>query len=128
MDTTREIGNKGEDAACEWLLKNGFTVLERNFTIRGGELDIIAQENDYLVFVEVKTRKSGSMVSGAEAVDRKKQTCIVKAAAQYIYTHPEQAELQPRFDVAEILTEQGVPRKIRYTRNAFDTTGMEILF
>ena len=55
---TTEIGRLGETAVCSWLRQNGYTVLRRNFCIRGGEIDIIAQNAEYLAFVEVKTRRA----------------------------------------------------------------------
>lgn len=56
--TKRVAGNLGEDEACRFLKKNGYRILERNFTIRGGEIDIICEKGEYVVFVEVKLRKN----------------------------------------------------------------------
>ncbi len=125
-ETSRTVGARGEQAVCDWLERQGARILCRNYTVRGGEIDIIAEEDGYLAFVEVKTRREGSMTSGAEAVTLTKQQRIVKAAAAYLYAVP--SGLQPRFDIAEVWTRGGIPVRLRYLRSAFDTTGMNIIF
>ena len=67
-----EIGNIGEDYVCSYLIKQGYEIVERNYRIRGGEIDIIAVNNDYIAFVEVKSRKPNSMVGGFNAIDKRK--------------------------------------------------------
>ena len=74
--TRREIGNFGETVVCNYLTQQGYDIVKRNYCIRGGEIDIIAIKSDFICFVEVKTRKENSMVSGLEAVTRKKQLRI----------------------------------------------------
>ena len=74
-----------------------------------------------LLFVEVKTRKPGALVSGAAAVDLKKQKRLVLAAEKYLLTHP--CDYQPRFDVAEVEYAGQFVRHIEYIENAFDATG-----
>ena len=69
----RAIGNLGEDYAVKILKKNKYSILERNFTIRGGEIDIIAKDGEYLVFVEVKMRKTTDFGRPSEFVGLKKQ-------------------------------------------------------
>ena len=117
----RQTGNLGEDAVCAWLERQGAVILCRNFTIRGGEIDIIAQQGEWLLFVEVKTRRPGAMQSGAAAVDLKKQQHIIRAAERYLLEHP--LDLQPRFDVAEVEYSGAFVRHIEYIENAFDATG-----
>lgn len=117
----RQTGNLGEDAVCAWLERQGAEILCRNFTIRGGEIDIIAQEGEWLLFVEVKTRRPGAMQSGAAAVDLKKQQHIIRAAERYLLEHP--LDLQPRFDVAEVEYSGAFVRHIEYIEHAFDATG-----
>jgi len=91
------IGDSGEDFAAAHLESHGFRVLVRNFRTRMGEVDLIARDARYLLFVEVKARKAGSMVSGEEAVDFYKQRRLRAAAEYYLVGHP--SALQPRFDV-----------------------------
>ncbi len=117
----RQTGNFGEDAVCAWLERQGAVILCRNFTIRGGEIDIIAQQGEWLLFVEVKTRRPGAMQSGAAAVDLKKQQHIIRAAERYLLEHP--LDLQPRFDVAEVEYSGAFVRHIEYIEHAFDATG-----
>ena len=124
--TTRELGRVGEDAVCAYLTERGWRVLVRNFTIRGGELDIIAENGEYLAFVEVKARKYGSMVSGVQAVTHRKQGLLIRTAAAYLYAHP--TTLQPRFDIAEVVLQRGIPVQVDYFENAFDTTGFDVIF
>ncbi|MBR3420262.1 MAG: YraN family protein [Oscillospiraceae bacterium] len=118
----RQTGDLGEDAVCAYLERQGAEILCRNFTVRGGEIDIIAQQGEYLLFVEVKTRRPGSLVSGAAAVDARKQRLIIRTAEQYLLKYP--SDLQPRFDVAETECSGGMIRHITYLEGAFDATGV----
>ena len=120
------MGRIGEDAVCRWLEKAGYRIVCRNFCMRGGELDIIAENGEYLAFVEVKTRRLGSMTDGFSAVTPRKQTLLIRTAAAYLYAHP--TTLQPRFDIAAVTTVRGAVQEISYLDNAFDTTGQDIIF
>ena len=93
----KPLGDAGEGFAAACLESRGFSVVARNFRTRLGEIDIIAQDARYLLFVEVKARKAGSMVSGEEAVDFRKQGRLRAAAEYYLVGRP--TALQPRFDV-----------------------------
>ena len=117
----RQTGNLGEDAVCAYLERQGAKILCRNYTIRGGEIDILAQQGEFLLIVEVKTRRPGAMQSGAAAVDINKQRHIIRAAEQYLLKNP--CNLQPRFDVAEVEYSGAFVRHIEYIENAFDATG-----
>ena len=120
-ESKRAAGNRGEDAVCAWLQQHGAVILCRNFTVRGGEIDIIAQSGGFLLFVEVKTRRTGAMLSGAAAVTAKKQAHIIRTAEQYLLKNP--CDLQPRFDVAEVEYSGTYIRHIEYLEGAFDATG-----
>ena len=124
--TSSEIGKLGEESVCRYLVEHGYSIAARNYRIRGGEIDIIACNGDYIAFVEVKTRKKDSLVSGFEAVSKRKQSLIIRTAADYCIKHP--TVLQPRFDVAEVIAENGVVLSIDYINNAYDTTGCNIIF
>ena len=90
-------GDAGEAYAAACLEAEGYRVICRNFSVRQGEIDLIACDAQYLVFVEVKARKPGSMVSPEEAVDYHKQRRIRNCAEYYLSRNP--TPLQPRFDV-----------------------------
>ncbi|MFR0949697.1 MAG: YraN family protein [Ruminococcus callidus] len=68
---TTEIGRLGETAVCRQLEQQGYSIVRRNFCVRGGEIDIIAENGEYLAFVEVKTRKPNSLTSGFDDVTAK---------------------------------------------------------
>lgn len=77
-------GNKGEELACQYLIKQGYKILKRNFRIRGGEIDIIAEDHEYLVFVEVKTRNSNEYGLPVEAITSWKIKYLLKTAQFYL--------------------------------------------
>ncbi len=116
--TNREKGNLGEDIAAEYLQSLGYEILERNYTVRGGEIDIIAKDSDALVFVEVKTR-IGDDYSGAEAVDVRKCAFLVSAAEKFVLDKNESAsEMRARFDLVDIyFPEDGEQPKVRHSKN-----------
>lgn len=116
----RKAGNIGEDAVCGFLARHGYEIIKRNFTVRGGEIDIIAEKADIIAFVEVKTRTIGSMTSAEEAVDLRKQRLIIRTAQAYLQNAAQ--PLQCRFDVAVVETEGGKVKKLRYYVNAFDAS------
>ena len=116
----RNLGTWGEDQAAKYLKKRGFRILERNFTCRFGEIDLIAADRQYLLFVEVKLRKSDTFASAAEFVDWRKQARLRTAAELWLSQH--ETELQPRFDVVEIYAPQGAETKkptINHLEDAF---------
>lgn len=85
----REIGSKGEDLACEYLIKNGYEIIDRNVHFsRFCEIDIIAKQKDTLVFVEVKTRKSNDFGTPLEAITKTKYNNIKTGVFSYINETP----------------------------------------
>ena len=113
--SNRAVGSLKENLAVEYLLENGFEILDRNYYNRHGEIDIIAKKNEIVSFVEVKYRKNILSGRPEEAVSVKKQIKISKTAHYYIYTHNMYNKYQFSFDVLAIEGEN-----IRYTPNAFD--------
>ena len=114
------MGQWGESLVAEDLRRRGWTVVAANFRCRMGELDIVAENGQYLVFVEVKLRKNNRFASACEAVTPAKQRKLRAAAAFYLVSHP--TRLQPRFDVAEVYAPQGTHTErpdIYYIENAF---------
>lgn len=120
--TAKEIGARGENIAAFYLEKKGYRILRRNYCIRGGELDIIAEKDGIIAFVEVKTRTVGFMSGGFDAVDKRKQRLIIRAAEAYSLKNPH--DLQPRFDVAEIILDGKRVAGFSYVENAFCADGM----
>ncbi len=93
-------GVAGEVIAARFLREKGYTILSSNYRSRFGEIDIIATDGPYIVFVEVKARSDNSMLMPREAVTPDKQQKILRTAALYIRAYP--SNLQPRFDVVEV--------------------------
>lgn len=112
-------GPFGETCAAEYLREHGFRILERNYRSRFGEIDIIAENDQYIVFTEVKTRQISSLAGPEEAVTPGKQKKIAKTALLYLQKHP--TRLQPRFDVIGIVTSGDGPtvQSLRHVENAF---------
>lgn len=110
----------GESAVCGYLETKGYHILERNFCIKGGEIDIIACNGEFIAFVEVKTRRKNSMVSAFDAITNSKKKFIIRTASAYSVRYP--LQYQPRFDIAEVITEKNQVSEINYIENAFDTT------
>ena len=111
------IGNYGEDCAAKFLEKNKYKIIERNFSCKFGEIDIIAKDKNILVFVEVKSRTNEMYGTPAMAVNYYKRKNIVKTAKYYIMKNKLQNEFC-RFDVVEILLEND-DNNIRLIKNAF---------
>ena len=98
-------GPLGEQYACEFLEKQGYRILTRNYHTRYGEIDLVAEKDGILAFVEVKTRAFSSWESAAGAVTAAKQHKLILAAQQYLLDFP--VERTPRFDVVAITTAVG---------------------
>lgn len=114
------IGKSGEDKTAAFLRKCGWNVIKRNYQCRFGEIDIIAENREYIIFVEVKTRGENSMFSPAEAVTAAKQERIMLTAQDFLRKY--ETVLQPRFDVAEVIVSKvGNAEKysLNYIENAF---------
>ena len=119
-EESRRLGRWGEDLAAKFLVGKGYRVLDRNWKCRFGELDLVAEGEGYLCFVEVKLRRTQRFGTGAEQVDQRKREKLWTAAELYLQAHP--AVLQPRFDVIEVLAPNGLGTKnpkIRHIEGAF---------
>ena len=99
MENKRQIGSDYEQKAVQYLLKNGYTILEQNYRNRCGEIDIIARQRGVLVFLEVKYRTTSSYGSPLEAVNWHKQNQIKKVAFFYMMCHGLSEWTPCRFDV-----------------------------
>lgn len=115
------LGTWGEDRAAEYLRAQGYEIVDRNFRCRYGEVDIVAKTGRYLVFAEVKLRKSADYGFAREAVTYSKQQKLRTTALCWLQAHPP-TRLQPRFDVLEVYAPQGtatVRPTVNHLENAF---------
>ena len=103
MKNNRDLGSRYEEHAAAYLETRGYRILERNFRCCFGEIDLIARHEKYLVFIEVKYRKTEEQGSPLEAVTLKKQRTIFKVAQYYMVSHRIPMEAACRFDVVSIL-------------------------
>ena len=111
MFSNKTVGALGEKAAVKFLKKNKYKILERNFTCKTGEIDIICQKDEYIVFVEVKTRKADSVIEGVYSVNKQKQNHIFKTATVYLSKH--NTDKQPRFDIIDVIFDKDEKFSIR---------------
>lgn len=117
---SKRRGNLGEAVVIGYLRERGWNILEVNFHSRYGEIDLIAENGQYLAFVEVKLRKNEDFAAARESVTKSKQRKLRMTAEYYLQWHP--TRLQPRFDVAEVYAPAGSGRispEITYLENAF---------
>lgn len=117
MGITQICGNIGENAACKYLKKQRYSIIERNFRRRYGEIDIIAQKKDMYVFVEVKTRESTEYGLAMEFVTKSKQQKLIRTAKLYIMEHELDAAFS--FDVIEVYHKGQKIVNINHIENAF---------
>jgi putative endonuclease len=116
MADHNELGVLGEDLAETYLKRLGYQILERNFVFQRAEIDIVAVDNDQLVFVEVKTRSSDYFGDPQDFVSSSKIKLMVKAAHEYIVNH-ERVE-EARFDIVAVLKNSN-QQQIEHFKNAF---------
>ena len=106
MGKVNLLGAWGEAQAAQYLRKKRYELVAAGYRCRFGEIDLIVKNRKYLVFVEVKLRKSGDFARALEYVDRHKQDRLRITASMYLSQNP--TELQPRFDVIEIYAPEGM--------------------
>lgn len=122
-------GAAGEVLAARFLRQKGYTILSSNYRCRQGEIDIIAAKDGYIVFTEVKTRRSSTLYAPREAVTVAKQRRILQTASIYLATHG--VDLQPRFDVIEVITPDNAPmvaEEINHIMGAYETGDLGAAF
>ena len=115
----QHLGKKGENLASDFLKARGYTILSRNYRRRSGEIDIIAMEGDYLVFIEVKTRRGTSHGHPLEAITARKQRQISKVAQCYLAEN-NLFDKEARFDVVSVVMSKSNQAQIEIITNAFD--------
>ena len=114
-------GAAGEVLAVRFLRSNGYQVLGGNYRCRYGEIDLVAQNKEYLVFVEVKSREEDAYFRPSAAVTADKQRRIIKTALHFIARYPNTRQM--RFDVIEIITAKGEPMKALEINHIQDAYG-----
>lgn len=117
-NTRKELGQKGERAAQEFLRRRGYRIVDTNWKCSYGEVDIVAVDKDTLVFVEVKTRKSLSAGAGEESVTQAKQKRYLNCARVFMSRHDEKFE-DVRFDVISITVLDEASARLKHIYNAF---------
>ncbi|WP_158846294.1 YraN family protein [Algibacter sp. L1A34] len=116
MAKHNELGKKGEQLAVDFLLKNGYDIVERNYHYQKSEIDIIAKKIDVLAVVEVKTRSTSDFGNPEEFVKPKQIQRLVKAVDEYVISNS--LDVEVRFDIVAIVKE-GKGFKIEHLENAF---------
>ena len=115
MEEKHILGKKGETIAKEHLLENSYSILEENWRYLKAEIDLIAQKDDFIVFVEVKTRTYATFGQPEEAISVKKQQLMYELASEYMFR--EQYEEEYRFDIISIVLQPS--REINHYEDAF---------
>lgn len=116
MNTPYLLGLEGEDAARKLLLKKGYKILERNYRFRKAEVDLIAQTENQIIFVEVKSRTSKWIAHLADHVSKKKIRLVVEAADHYVVEN--NIDLEVRFDIIVVLKTK-IGLEIEHLEDAF---------
>jgi putative endonuclease len=115
MKNTTDVGNRGESFVCERIIKDGFTVIDRNIREKFAEIDIVAKEGETLCFIEVRTREHTLLGHPLETISAQKQAAIRRAAEAYL-ARGNITDCAIRFDVAFIIWST---MEYGYIRNAF---------
>lgn len=115
LTSRKKQGNKAEELALHFLKKKGLKLLEKNFSTRAGEVDLIMQDDDTVVFIEVRYRKNTNFGGAAASVTPKKQLRVIKAALAYQQKNTSQSSM--RFDVVAI---EGDNEELNWIQSAFD--------
>jgi putative endonuclease len=118
----KSLGDEHEDRAAALIAEQGLLLLERNFSGKTGEIDLIAKDGDQLVFIEVRARNNRYFDSAAGSVNKRKQQRIVRTAQLFLQRRPLWANMPCRFDVIAFEPPQtGTNPRIRWIRGAFTT-------
>lgn len=119
MLNKRVLGQELESRACEFLAQNGAKIIERNYRCKSGEIDIIARDEKYLCFIEVKYRSGDRFGSGEDAVGINKQRKICKVSEFYLYSKYKSIDLPVRYDVVAISQTDSI-YTFDWIKNAFE--------
>lgn len=112
------IGRRAERYVARCMKRRGFSILERNYLCKGGEIDLIARRGDLLVIMEVRYKRAGTLRDAIETVTLDKQRRIMQSARHFLQRHPELAKCNVRFDVAGV-SGNGLFLECDWVENAF---------
>ena len=113
------LGREAEQAACEFLQAQGLKLLERNFRVRGGEIDLIMSDGNVVIFVEVRARQHGGFMHPAESINARKRQRLIHAGTRYLQRTGGLHTTRSRFDVV-CISGTGAERKLEWIRGAFE--------
>jgi putative endonuclease len=116
--TSISLGKLAEESACRYLTANGLKLIEKNYKCRRGEIDLVMQDKNSIVFIEVRYRRNDRFGSGAESVISSKQQKLIMTAMHYLQTHKHASASASRFDVVSIQGRNG-KNDIEWIQNAF---------
>ncbi len=121
---TTELGRRGEEAAARLLKDKGYKILERNFRVRQGEIDLVVFRDGVLAFVEVRAQTEPAMIDPLRTITRGKQRRVIKAAQTYLTVKKfRSADVAPRFDVVSVLFDRaGWPVETKHVEGAFQVS------
>jgi putative endonuclease len=125
LDPRRIFGQEGESAAEQYLRHKGYRIVARNLRSSMGELDLVAEDGQVLVFVEVKARRTDVFGGAIHAVHQRKQEKLIQLAAQYLARHHVK-DRQCRFDVVLLQGSGAGAQKIEHIQNAFEVSGDDL--
>lgn len=118
MSSRRARGAAVEQFVAEQLQSAGYVILDRNWHVRGGELDIVALDGDVVAFVEVRARRAGSRVSAEDSVGPTKLNRLVRSAQRYLQSHPEHSDRFWRIDLVAVgVNHSGLVKDLRHYEN-----------
>ncbi|MEP4485747.1 MAG: YraN family protein [Halioglobus sp.] len=118
----KKRGDWFEQRATDWLMSKGWTIVARNYETRLGEIDIIALEQNTLVFIEVRARQNPQYASASSSVDWRKQRKVSRSAQLFLKQRPEWSDRACRFDVIAFEPTQSARElELRWIRSAFTT-------
>lgn len=116
------LGRRGEELAAKYLQKSGYKILELNYRGRLGEIDLVAEDGDCLIFVEVKTRSSLAFGHPFESINSRKQRQMIRVAREYLAEHGAE-ERVCRFDAVSVLHSGEQAPQLELIKNAFELDG-----
>ena len=125
LDPRKLLGQEGESAAEQYLRHKGYRIVARNLRSSVGELDLVVEDGQVLVFVEVKARRSDAFGGAIHAVHQRKQEKLIQLAAQYLARHHIKDRLC-RFDVVLLQGTEAVIPQIEHIQNAFEVSGEDL--
>lgn len=114
------IGHAGENLACRYLKTHGYRIIQQNYRIRGGEIDIVCHHHQTVVFVEVKTRQRLAQGPGRESITRRKQGRLRAAAENFLMTYPDWYQAV-RFDVIDIVWPTNQPPRVTHLQDCIQS-------